>query len=400
MNNNYGGSQTSQLLMIVLGVLLFILFILFVVFITIKIKQNGEQKKTIKRTNKKSVIKDNINYKSYSKEPIMNFMDFQKVEDNMIIQKNGRRFLMVIECQGVNYDLMSKIEKTSVEEGFQQFLNTLRQPIQIYIQTRSVNLENSIMGYQGRIKEVQAKYDKLMGEYNQMKRAEVYSQEELNKVWFEIVKQKNLLEYGQDIVENTKRMSLNKAVLNKRYFVIVPYTFEEDIDKYGFEEIKNMAFSELYTKSQALNRTLAACSVNGKILNSESLIELLYIAYNRDEAEVFSVQKAIKSGFDEIYSTAPNVLEKKIKILDEMIEEKSIELAEESIKKAKSRLEKKAEEKEENMIDIIKEYAETILNQNKDYVEEDVLEEATKIVKETKVKRRKVGNEKKKTTGK
>ena len=400
MNNNYGGSQTSQLLMIVLGVLLFILFILFVVFITIKIKQNGEQKKTIKRTNKKSVIKDNINYKSYSKEPIMNFMDFQKVEDNMIIQKNGRRFLMVIECQGVNYDLMSKIEKTSVEEGFQQFLNTLRQPIQIYIQTRSVNLENSIMGYQGRIKEVQAKYDKLMGEYNQMKRAEVYSQEELNKVWFEIVKQKNLLEYGQDIVENTKRMSLNKAVLNKRYFVIVPYMFEEDVEKYGAEEIKSIAFSELYTKSQALNRTLAACSVNGKILNSESLIELLYIAYNRDEAEVFSVQKAIKSGFDEIYSTAPNVLEKKIKILDEMIEEKSIELAEESIKKAKSRLEKKAEEKEENMIDIIKEYAETILNQNKDYVEEDVLEEATKIVKETKVKRRKVGNEKKKTTGK
>ena len=400
MNNNYGGSQTSQLLMIVLGVLLFILFILFVVFITIKIKQNGEQKKTIKRTNKKSVIKDNINYKSYSKEPIMNFMDFQKVEDNMIIQKNGRRFLMVIECQGVNYDLMSKIEKTSVEEGFQQFLNTLRQPIQIYIQTRSVNLENSIMGYQGRIKEVQAKYDKLMGEYNQMKRAEVYSQEELNKVWFEIVKQKNLLEYGQDIVENTKRMSLNKAVLNKRYFVIVPYMFEEDVEKYGAEEIKSIAFSELYTKSQALNRTLAACSVNGKILNSESLIELLYIAYNRDEAEVFSVQKAIKSGFDEIYSTAPNVLEKKIKILDEMIEEKSIELAEKSIKKAKSRLEKKAEEKEENMIDIIKEYAETILNQNKDYVEEDVLEEATKIVKETKVKRRKVGNEKKKTTGK
>ena len=54
---------------------------------------------------------------------------------------------MAIECQGVNYDLMSQIEKVSVEEGFQQFLNTLRHPIQIYIQTRTVNLENSISTY-------------------------------------------------------------------------------------------------------------------------------------------------------------------------------------------------------------------------------------------------------------
>ena len=53
-------------------------------------------------------------------------MQFDKIEDNMIIQDNGARYLMVIECEGINYDLMSQIEKTSIEAGFVQFLNTLR----------------------------------------------------------------------------------------------------------------------------------------------------------------------------------------------------------------------------------------------------------------------------------
>ena len=77
---------------------------------------------------------------SQNKQSIFNFMEFDNVEDNMIVQKNGNRYLMVINCQGVNYDLMSGVEKNSVEEGFVQFLNTLRHPIQIYIHLLSPHL--------------------------------------------------------------------------------------------------------------------------------------------------------------------------------------------------------------------------------------------------------------------
>ena len=86
----------------------------------------------------------NIATRGYNKQSITKFMEFDKIEDNMIVQKNGNRYLMVVECQGVNYDLMSSMEQTAVEEGFLQFLNSLRYPIQIYVQTRTVNLENSI----------------------------------------------------------------------------------------------------------------------------------------------------------------------------------------------------------------------------------------------------------------
>ena len=63
-----------------------------------------------------------------------------------------------------------------------------------------------------------------------------------------------------------------------------------------------MAFSELYTKAQALIRTLSGCSVNGKILDSNELVELLYVAYNRDDSEIFGLDRAMEAGYEDLYS--------------------------------------------------------------------------------------------------
>ena len=41
----------------------------------------------------------------YTKKSIFKFMQFDKIEDNMIIQDNGQRYLMVIECEGVKQQL-------------------------------------------------------------------------------------------------------------------------------------------------------------------------------------------------------------------------------------------------------------------------------------------------------
>ena len=61
---------------------------------------------------------------------------------------------MVLECQGINYDLMSEVEKTSVERGFMQFLNTLRYPIQLYVQTRTINISSSIENYKNKMEHI------------------------------------------------------------------------------------------------------------------------------------------------------------------------------------------------------------------------------------------------------
>lgn len=379
----------TNILFIVLAVMMTILFILVITFIVLRIRMNKkpkEKNEKIKMKNKKEKKSSTLS-PELNKQSIYDFMEFDKIEDSMIVQKQGKRYIMVVECQGVNYDLMSGVEKVSVEEGFQQFLNTLRHPIQIYIQTRTINLENSINKYKERVKEIEDKYRQMEYEYNKMAEEGIYNREELEKQFFELTKQKNMLEYSRDLINNTERMSLNRNVLNKKYYIVISYYPEEvNNEKYAIEEIKNMAFSELYTRAQAIIRTLSVCSVGGKILNSKELVELLYVAYNRDESETFGIERALRSGYEDLYTTAMDVYEKKIKVLDKEIEERAVDLANEKIDKVKSRNQKVAEEREANMEDLISKMAEIILEENKRYVGEDVAEEAIEEIKEDRQK--------------
>ena len=387
MDNN----AISKMLTAVLAVLVFVLFALCIVYIVIRLKEKAKNK--VENSKNNELINDSKNKKAnkkantpksntvYEKHSIFDFMEFENVIDNMIVQKNGKRYLIVVECQGVNYDLMSAMEKTSVEEGFQQFLNTLRHPIQIYIQTRTMNLENSIQTYKDRVKLVEERYNKIQRDYNMMRESESYSEEEMKNQFFELTRSRNLLEYGKDIIANTERMSLNKNVLTKKYYIVIPY-FAEEEEKYSIEEIRNMAFSELYTKAQSIISTLSACSVAGKILSSNELVDLLYMAYNREEADIFGLDRALSAEYNSLYSTAPDVYEKKLKVLDEEIHNRAIDLANRKIEEIKSRPQEKAEEKEASMDDLVNKMAQIVLGQNKSYVGKEVADKAIEELKE------------------
>ena len=217
--------KIANLLIIVLGVMLCILVILVLTFIFLKVRSKRKEKSS---SEKDAKVDDKTKIQGlYNMQSIFKFMEFDKIEDNMIIQNNGKKYIMAIECQGVNYDLMSGLEKTSVEQGFLQFLNTLRYPIQIYIQTRTVNLGNSINTYKDRMKNISRQYANKQMEYNQKVRSGQYTEKELQKENYELTRQRNLYEYGIDIINNTERMSLNKNILSKHYYIIIPYYSEE-----------------------------------------------------------------------------------------------------------------------------------------------------------------------------
>ena len=384
-------NSLTQMLTILLGVMIFILMILSIIFLVLKTKENKKESKKENLKENKNINKSKAKTSNteYTKQSIIDFMEFDKIEDNMIIQKDGKRYLMVVECQGVNYDLMSRVEKVAVEEGFQQFLNTLRHPIQIYIQTRTVNLENTIGVYKDRIKEVEDKYRNMSFQYNKMKESEAYSKEELDKYYFELTKQKNLLEYGKDIIRN---------FLNKKYYIIIPYFSEEASDeKYTKDEVSSMAFSELYGKAQAIIRTLSSCSVGGKILTSKELVDLLYVAYNRDESERFGIYKAMMAGYDELYSTSQDVFEKKVRVLDEEIRDRAIDLANETIAKVKSKPQQIAEEKQNKFEELVKKMAEVVITENKSYLGTEVANNALEKLNKSE-KGGEVTNEKEKRT--
>lgn len=386
--NNY-----ATILGIIIVVIVILLFALVVVYFMSRNKKEKKQNGTSDFSSpEEAKAKATSKAKTFAVESVIDFMEFEKVEDNMIVGKNGMKYLMVVECQGINYDLMSEIEKNSVEAGFIQFLNTIRHPVQIYVQTRTINLESSISTYRERVKQIEADYQKQEQRYKEMRSSGNYTREQLERAYYELTKQKNLTEYGKDIIYSTERMSLNKNVLNQKYYVVVPYYPDElgqnDFDK---EEIQNLAFSELYTRCQSIIRTLSGCEVNGKILTSEELIELLYVAYNRDEQEVYGLDKALRAGYDELYSTAPDVLDKKMRTLDRKIEEEAFNKANEKVREAQSAKEKALQKKENNMDNLIDNLAKLIIEQNSQGIGYDVAQDAIKSIDEDKSNRAKQG---------
>ena len=81
-------------------------------------------------------------------------------------------------------------------------------------------------------KEIGLKYDK-MAQYGyssllyrnkiytcDIRNEKQYSEKELSKEKYELIRQKNLYEYGVDIINNTERLSLNKNILSKHYYII------------------------------------------------------------------------------------------------------------------------------------------------------------------------------------
>ena len=386
--------ELTYLLTILLIASVVILGILIIVFIVLSINKNKKEKKfdeamiqtgEIEKEKAKSKI---IQTKTYTPQDVKSFLDFDEIKDNMIVQDKGKRLVMVIQCQGINYDLMSTMEKVSVEQGFVQFLNTLTRPIQLYIQSRKVNLNESIQNYKKRLKDIETKYNKIKIQYEQAQKNSDLSTEQFNMIRLEYVRQKNLYDYTRDIINNTEKMSLNKNILTKNYYIAISYVPDNTENLFQKDELLDMAFSELYTNAQSLLRILSVCGITGKVLDSTELADLLYVAYNRDASEVYGVDKAIKAGYDALYTTAPDVIDKKMEELDKIIKEKALELANSTIEEVtlKSRRKKELEDRERNIRNIVREMAKSMIEDNEEYIGKEIKEESIREIEKNKDK--------------
>ena len=389
----------SDILNIILACLIMAVMVLALVYIYMSYKNKQEPENKINNEKSgNSTPKGKQKSNSYTKIPVFDFMQFDKIEDNMIVQDGGARYLMVVECEGVNYDLMSSMEKAAVEAGFVQFLNSLRYTIQIYTQTRTVNIEDSILNYRARVDEINKNLENKKRKYTTMIQEGIATQKQIDDAKMEIARLQNLYDYGVDVIDNIEKTSQNKNVLRKHYYIIVPYYSSEiDNDLLDPEEKRNMIFAELYTRAQSIIRTLFACSMKCKILNSYELADLLYVAYNRDESEIYGIDKALRAGYNELYSTAQDIVDKKMAALDQKIEEDALKLAVETVEEVKSEKAKKLERKEKSFEELVKEMAQKLLKENQIILGKETTQEAINKINETKEKG---GNKNEEKTGK
>ena len=360
------------IIMLIVLVVIIIGLIVAYYFLVYKSKVNTEE-----RDKAKEIKTANKEFNGIPRETTDKILDFDEIKDDMLIRKNGQQYIMVIQCKGINYDLLSEEEKESVERGFVEFLNTIRFPIQLYVQTRSLNLRKTIDAYKEKVNVIADEIKSL-----QKQRAEYLrtgNQKQVQMTDFEIRRKENVLEYGQDISNYIGRMSFNQNVLQQKTYVVVSYFKSElgNIANYSKDEIINMVFTELYTRAETLIRSLGSAQVSGRILDSEELTELLYIAYNRDEEQIYQLDRALDAQYDALYSTSKDVLQKQRDRIDKQIDDMAVDLASDSLLEADNILkdrEKLNNELRERTIEIIEEY--------KNQLSPDLYNETKKIIEE------------------
>lgn len=298
-------------------------------------EKSEEQLKGIKRVGNTVQRKD-----------IFDFMEFDSIEDDMIIQNGGNRYTMVIQCKGINYDLMSDIEQLAVEEGFIVFLNTLKYPIQLYVQARSIDLKKSMNIYNKRVK----MFGEQFAEYDEAFRKKINTfdstEDEIEIARNERAKFANIYEYAQDINRYVERLSTNKNILQRKFFIALSYSRNEITASGSFsdEEIREICHRELYTRANSLVSSLMSCSVVGRTLDSEELVELLFASYNRDDERLFDVSTALDADFYRLYSTSKDIYDKKREKIQEEISKEAIRRVQDALKATVREEEIKTEE--------------------------------------------------------
>ena len=370
--------DTIQMLNLILVVILIAILLLglIAVLLIFKMRKKKEPQDNQIKVKTQETRNNLITRDGKSIDSIYKFMEFDEILDNMIVRKNGKQYVMVIKCKGINYDLLSEDEKNAVESGFIEFLNTLRIPIQLYVQTRTLNFTELINGYHERIDDVANQIKKLTTQIeNARKRG---ANELVDKLEFERRRKQNILEYSESITGYTEKLNESKNILQQKTYLVLSYFTSEfgDTSTYSKDEISDIAFSELYTRAQTLIRALASAEVTGTVLDSEELMELLYVAYNRDESEIYTLRNALNSEYDRLYSTAKDVMEEKKKRIEAQIEEEATRMATKGIIDADKKI-REERSKEQR----VRQRALEMIEENKSEMSNTLYEESKKQIK-------------------
>ena len=189
------------------------------------------------------------------------FVSIRDIKDNVVIQENGQ-MRMVVLASSINFALKSVDEQRAILSQFQSFLNTLDFDLQIYIQSRRLNIEP----YMELLQSLDGKQD------NNLMRIQ-------------------LREYIEFIRTFTKDID----VMSKNFFVVVPYS----PSKVDFSRGITDMFSPKARPKKTANETsfeehriqleqrvglvtagLARVGVRSITLQKDDLVELYYHLYN------------------------------------------------------------------------------------------------------------------------
>lgn len=305
--------------------------VLLVVMVFVFILDGDKEKVSIKK--KKAEKKDSNDVKTHKNyktniHQTQDQMVIQKIksigngEDSSLFIKNDNKYVGVLEIYGVNYNLLSSRERLTLEEVFQSMINGIDYPVQLFIQSRRVDIENYKNIYNDRLDELE---EKLKQERNKLalKSKENY-QEDILDIQNNVFRLENQIEYGRQVVEFINNFASYSNILEKRYYIAIPYTYTGDIE--DEEEKFVTAYNTISNRANSILTALSRGNITGKLLNGFELSELWYVSYNKKDSSKYKFDRAVKAGFNNHIVTSRPVeykileqKEKELKELEEMI---------------------------------------------------------------------------------
>jgi len=195
------------------------------------------------------------------------YLDITEVKENTIVMKDGT-LRAVLLVSSINFALKSEDEQNAVIDSYVRFLNNLSFTLQIVIQSRELDIDNYL-------------------EYLKEK-----EKEQTNKL---------LKVQTADYVEYIKELTSLGKIMNKRFYIIVPYNPLTDKRKSFFSlisealkpatiiKLKEKTFREyqemLERRIESVVGGLESMGVAVARLDTQSLIELYYKTYNPETSK-------------------------------------------------------------------------------------------------------------------
>ncbi len=199
---------------------------------------------------------------SNTKAATQDFIPIRDIRDNVVIQKNGQ-MCMVLLASSVNFALKSLDEQRAILMQFQQFLNTIDFTLQIYVQSRRLNIKPYLTLLSG----MEEKQD------NELMRMQL-----------------------REYIEFIHTFTRDVDVMSKSFFVVVPYTPAKLNITKGITNLFTPSGSnrsglpnqtqfeehriQLEQRVGMVTEGLARIGVRSIALQKDDLVELFYHLYN------------------------------------------------------------------------------------------------------------------------
>lgn len=199
-----------------------------------------------------SKIKSWISWYSFReirlKKNLKEFSGINEIKDNVIITKENKK-LAILKIEPINFSIKPLVVQETIIQSFQKFLNSLDFPIQIIMDTESLNLREYLKDLESRIKGDEFK--DIFREYKEHLEKTIQQRHVLNRNFYMVIPEKDDLEIQVELcqkkLENiglkSSRIDSSKiSMILKKFFNsedIFPEKIKNDPDSIKLGDIFN-----------------------------------------------------------------------------------------------------------------------------------------------------------------